>query len=263
MLESFLALNQHFLIEPYSSILNGMIWGVPLKTSKSLYTAFNHTGLLHMVVLSGTNVNFILSYTYTLTSVFSKKVSILISLLILFIFISLVPLEAPMTRALIMGVLTSVSFLFGRQIITLYSLLLAFILMIVIDPKSISTVSFQLSFAATIGIILSSKLNGIFDNKFFQFIFSNIKITLAAELFTLPIIMYHFRQVSLIAPISNILVAWTVEPILIFGFIGDILGIIWQPLGYIPLVLCQGILMYFMSVVYFLEKIPFGFIDLN
>jgi competence protein ComEC len=194
---------------------------------------------------------------------FSKRISILIALLILIIFITLVPLQAPVIRAFIMGLLTLVAFAFGRQIIVIYTLFLTGLVMVILDSKVLSTVSFQLSFAATLGVIISSKVKFRLNSKFLQIIIENIKISIAAQLFTFPIIMVHFKQISLVAPLTNLLISWTMEPILLFGFLGDLLGLIWRPFSYIPLSICQGLLIYFMSVVSLLQKIPFGFIDMQ
>lgn len=263
MLDSITSINLQFLLEPYGSLLNGMIWGIPLKSSPEFFLSLKRTGLLHLVVLSGTNVNLILAYSFVLTSMFSKRLSILISLLILFIFIALVPKEAPIIRATIMGLLTSVALIFGRQIAVVYSLFLTALVMILFDFSLLSQISFQLSFAATLGVILASLVKKKFNSKLIEYLYENIKITFCTQLITFPIIFYHFKQISLIAPIANLLVGWIIEPILLIGLVGDIAGLIYRPLAFIPMIFAQGLLIYFVSVVYFLSNLTFGFLDFS
>jgi len=82
------------------------------------------------------------------------------------------------------------------------------------------------------------------------------RLTFSAQIFTLPVILINFHRVSFISPVTNLLIGWAVQPIMILGFIVAILGWIWQPLVIIPAWIVWVPLTYFIKVVEFLSKIP-------
>lgn len=85
------------------------------------------------------------------------------------------------------------------------------------------------------------------------------KISLAAQILTTPLIFFYFKQISLIAPLSNLLVVELIAPLTIFGLLTAILGKINYFLGLIPAYACYGLLSYMVLVVEILSKLPFVF----
>ncbi|HLL60974.1 MAG TPA: ComEC/Rec2 family competence protein [Candidatus Nitrosocosmicus sp.] len=302
-----------YIPEPHASLLNGILFGVPLKSAGPLYEQLKVVGLLHMVVLSGMNITFLAAFIGKATSMFSKQVSILITIVSIIFFIVFVGAEAPIVRAGIMGCLTLVSILLGRKTIALYGLFTSGFLIALFKPDWLATVSFQLSFAATLGIILfggsrnNKKLSADLSNASISgftpvgslpshivgtglpsrstdisalsasnslegkdktesnsrsviggYIKDNLRISLAAQVFTAPIIFFYFREISFVSPLANILVAWTIEPLMILGFIASLAGKIWWPLGLVPSWLCYGLLNYYLTIVNILYSIPFA-----
>ncbi len=251
----FTNLINFYLPEPHASLLNGIIFGINLKTSKLFYEQLKIVGLLHIVVLSGMNIAILGTIVGQLTSFLSKQISLLLTILITIIFIFFVGPKAPIVRAGIMGILTYVAILIGRKNISLYSLFISFIIIAIIYPQWLKTISLYLSYGASLGIILFGPKPK--DNSFFK----EIKITLAAQIFTLPIIFVYFKQISTIALISNILVAPIIPSLMIFGFLTAFLGKLNYFLGLIPAYICYGILSYIVFIVETLSKIPFALIQ--
>jgi competence protein ComEC len=244
-----------YLPEPQASLLNGIIFGVPLKTSAVFYQKIKMVGLLHLVVLSGTNITILAAIVSSLTRNFSKPISILITMLVIIIFIIFVGPQAPIIRAGFMGILTLVANIYGKKSWTLYSLFLSAIFIFAFWPEWIKTISFQLSFAATLGLILfgQTKINNSIWREF--------KTSIAAQVFTTPIIFIYFKQVSLISPVANVLVAFLISPLMILGFLTAILGKINYYLGVIPAYACYGVLTYLVFVIEALSKLPFVFLQ--
>lgn len=242
----FTSVINSYLPEPHASLLNGILFGINLKTTKVFYEQLKMVGLLHIVVLSGTNISFLAVIIGKLTSVFSKPISVLITILTVILFIAFVGAQAPIIRAGVMGILTLVAIIYGKKNTALYSLFLSAIFIAIFWPRWLTTISFQLSYAAVFGIILFGSS-------------SVVKTSLAAQLFTAPIIFFYFKQISLIAPLSNFLVAPFIAPLMILGFIAAILGKINFYLGIIPAYLCYGILSYMIWVIETLSKLPFGY----
>ena len=242
-----------YLPEPHASLLNGIIFGINLKTSKLFYEQLKIVGLLHLVVLSGINITMLGAIIANITGFLGKRASILLTILTIILFILFVGPQAPIVRAGIMGMLTLVAVLYGRKNIGLYSLFLSLIIIAIVFPDWLASVSLYLSYGATLGIMLfgQTKLN--------NYLWKNIKLTLAAQIFTVPIIFFYFKQISLISPLSNLLVAETIPVLMVLGFLTAILGKINFILGLIPAYICYGILSYMVWVIEMLSKIPYIF----
>lgn len=252
----FSSVINNYLPEPHSSLLNGIIFGMNIKTSKIFYEQLKAVGLLHIVVASGTNITIMATFIGSLTAIFGKRISCLITILSIILFILFIGFQAPIIRAGIMSLLTLVAILFGRKNYALYSLLISLIFISLLFPKWLTSISLFLSYGATLGIILFG------PKPTDSGIVKELKTTLSAQLFTAPIIFLFFRQISFIAPFSNILVAPVVPVLMVFGFLTAILGKINYLLGLLPAYLCYGLLTYIIWVVQYLSQLPFAFMQI-
>ena len=252
-----------YLPEPQASLLNGILFGINLKTSQEFYQQLKVVGLLHMVVLSGINITLLGSIIGIVTCRTSKLLSSLITILSIFLFVLFVGPQAPIVRAGFMGILTLVAIIFGKKNVVLYTLFLSLVLILIFKSDWIKTISLQLSYGATLGIILfghipSNEPKSVLS-KIKTFIWREIKPSLAAQIFTAPLIFYHFKQISVIAPVSNLFVSFLVAPLMIFGFITAILGKINYNLGLPAGLICYGLLTYMVWVIKIFSSIPFVF----
>lgn len=245
-----------YLPEPHASLLNGIIFGIPLKATPDFNQKVKIVGLLHLVVLSGMNITMLAAIIGSMTKFLNKKVALFVTIICIVLFVLFVGVQAPVLRAAVMGILGLMAVIYGRKSIALYSLFLSVVFFLIFWPQSITTISFQLSFGATLGIILfgSAKTGS-------RAIWAELKPSLAAQLFTVPIIFGYFRQISFIAPLSNLLTAFIIAPLMFFGFLTAILGKIHFYLGFIPAAICYILLNYLVSVVDLLAKTPFAFVQ--
>ncbi len=143
-----------------------------------------------------------------------------------------------------MGIVVFSAQIIGRQTLAVNSLMLAGFGMLFIDPTLVSDIGFQLSFAATLGILY---IKPIFQKK--EGIGSNVLTTIAAQIATLPIILANFGIYSAYSILVNGLVLWTVPILMMIGGFGAILGLILEPLGQLIVYLCYPLLFYFETVV--------------
>lgn len=251
----FTSVINSYLPEPQASLLNGIIFGVNLRTSKEFYQQLKMVGLLHLVVLSGANISLLAAMIGTLTSFLSKRISVLVTILLIILFVIFVGPQPPVVRAAFTGILTLVAIIYGRKNYALYALLLSLIFIAIFWPKWITSISLQLSYGATLGLIMFGRKRGK------NYIINEFITSLSAQVFTAPIIFIYFKQISLISPLANILVSFTIAPLMVFGFLTAILGAIWHPLGIIPAYFCYGILSYMVWVVEWLSRIPGGYVN--
>lgn len=261
-MEKVVGLINGYFHEPYASLVNGIVLGRDLFVTELFLKQLKNVGLIHIVVLSGQNITLLSqSVLRVLTPFLGRQISLFIAIFIVCIFVWFVGLDAPAFRAGIMGVLALLSQIVGRRSIPLYLLFLTGVLMLIYDVKYIESISFQLSFAATFGIIIfsqsDSKLESTRLRRFLSFLLVEFRTALSAQAFTVPIIFWYFREISLIAPISNILISFTIAPIMLLGGMTIVVGLIDSNLGYIFSFLLQLPLQYMVFIVETLSKMPF------
>ncbi len=263
----FASLINSYLPEPHSSLLSGILFGIPLNTSKIFYQELKAVGLLHIVVLSGMNITILCVIIGGITEFLGKRISVLLTILTVILFICFVGPQAPVIRAGIMGILTLVAIIYGRKTTVIYSLLLSLIPIAIFWPQWLTTLSLHLSYGATLGLTffgsVSPEKTPTRSSSISYTLWKEIKPALAAQVFTAPLIFLHFKQISLISPLSNLLVAFLIPPLMIFGFIMVILGKMHYELGVIPSYVCFGILHYMVLVIETLAKLPFSFIQFS
>lgn len=285
---------EKLLHEPHAGLLSGIAFGMKATLNKNLYDALIRTGTIHIAALSGMNISILISLVnLTLLPVLGRRLSSVLTILIIIGFIWFVGPSASVIRAGIMGSLALGAIILGRQAWTLYAYMVTVIVMLVVYPLWIADVSFQLSALATLGLILfgpsgrsaqpqksnlarSSNPNEHIENNdtvektihasFFKrccawawiLVKEDLHLTLAAQSLTIPVILFTFHRLSLIAPLTNVLIGWTMAPITILGLVTAFLGYIWLPLGYLPSWVCWVFLEYVIRVVSFTAAIPFA-----
>ena len=228
------------LSPPQSSILGAMLLGDKSMISYDFKEKLNIAGIRHITAVSGLHIVLLsgILMSLLLGLGFWKSQAFYISIVIIFFFIAMTGFQASGVRAGIMGGLFLLGQKIGRRSTGSRAITIAAGVMLVINPLLLFyDVGFQLSFLAAMGIICLSPmfkkwLRFIPETKFFNFR-SILIMTLSAYIFTLPILIYNFGRVSLVGPLTNILVLPFIYWIMIFGFIFGIIGIFWQSLAWI------------------------------
>ncbi len=257
----FIGTVNSLLHEPQASLLNGILFGVRSNMPNSLYQALIATGTLHIIALSGMNISILINLISYSTISLGKKASSILSICLIVVYVMFVGASPSIVRAAIMGCMSLLAVYYGRQDWGVLSLFLASGIMLLLNFSLIKNISFQLSFLSTLGILLANrpfecqKKKSALDQSI-SLLKKNMKLTLSAQLFTLPIIIYNFHRVSLIAPLANLLIEWAIQPIMVLGFVTSTIGWLWYPLGIIPSWFVYVLLTYLIKVVEILAKIP-------
>ncbi|MGL4375654.1 MAG: ComEC/Rec2 family competence protein, partial [Microcoleaceae cyanobacterium] len=188
-------------------------------------------GLAHAIAASGTQVSLILGVVLALTKRFSKTIKFTLGITSLIILLGLTGLEPSIVRAAFMGVLTLIAIILERQIKPLGALLLAATVLLLINPLWIQDLGFQLSFLATLGLVVTAPpLMKILD--FLPTpIASLIAIPIAASIWTLPRLAAVFNCLLPYCIITNILASVLITIISIGGFITAIASLLVPSLG--------------------------------
>jgi competence protein ComEC len=206
---------------PQSELLLGMLIGLDrLKEVPNFSENLRDTSTIHVVVVSGFNIALVFGLVTKVLGSEYKLRNILIAQLVTLFYALLSGFEPPVVRALVMGSIVAWGKYSGRLIDGLRVLLFAASVMVMISPSYLVNASFQLSFAASLGLILFSN------------IFSGIKVpedlksTFSAQLLVWPIISVYFGRVSMIGIVVNPLILWTVPVATVLGGAFLLLGFI-------------------------------------
>lgn len=253
-------LNQIFP-EPEASLAAGLLLGSRQGISKNLMTQFNLTGLTHIIAVSGFNVTIVIVFVTGLLRFCSRKIKIILAVLAIVFFALLVGCSASVVRASVMGILGLLAVWFGRPKKAGLALVLAAFLMNLFNPKIlVYDAGFQLSFAATLGLIYVSP----FLEKYFQKIpaFLSLReaflMTISAQIATIPLILLHFGRISLAAPFSNALVIPVIPLAMFFSFLAVVFKFVFFEGALLIGYLGWFFLKYIVLIAHFFSQIPFS-----
>lgn len=250
------------LSQTQAALMTGMVFGVKEDIPQDFSSDLRNTGVLHVVAASGMNVSIIGGVFLSLFQVFLKRrTALLASISGIAIYALLAGLQPSIVRAAIMGSVAFVGLYLGRQYTALHVLFLTGFLMLLLDPRLLSDVGFQLSFLATSGILIIKPLLGRFhnkekDNKALGLLREDFLTTFSAQIATFPILLMTFGSFGLISLVVNTIVLWTVPFIMILGSLAGIVGLIINPLGAVLLYLILPFLVYFETVIRFFGQFP-------
>jgi len=189
------------------------------------------------------------------------------------LFIIMTGLQPSAIRAGIMGGLFLLGQYLGRLSVSSRAIIFAATLMLIQNPLLLRLdVGFQLSFLAMMGIIYLMPIFRDYFLKWFPIewfqkhwwlswlptksLGSILAMTLAAQVFTLPILIYNFGYMSLVAPLTNVLIVPLLPFVMGLGFIFGILGMIFQPLGWMFSWPAWLLLTYVTKIVDFFSNLP-------
>ena len=258
--------------DPESSLLAGILLGVDTGLTQELQQAFKNTGTAHIIAISGFNISIIAGLFVTFFSKFlGPRRGALLAVIGILFYTVLVGGEAAVVRAAIMGSLALFARQVGRRQFALNTLLAVALLMCLWNPLYIWDVGFQLSFFATLGLILyaepfSQYANRIITKYFpasaaeqFAKLFSEfVLLTFAAQLTTIPIMAYHFKRISLVSFLANPFILPAQPAVMILGGLAVLLSLIWLPLGQVAGWVAWPFVVYTIRLVEIFDRIPHG-----
>ena len=263
--------------DPESSLLAGILLGVDTGLSSDLQQAFKNTGTAHIIAISGFNISIIAAIFVTYFSRFlgERRGAILAVTAIIFYTI-LVGGDAAVVRAAIMGTLALFARQLGRRQFALNTLLAVALIMCLWNPLYVWDVGFQLSFFATLGLILYATPFSEFANRIITKYFPTstaeraaelfsefVLLTLAAQLTTIPIMAYHFQRISLVSFIANPFILPAQPAVMILGGLAVLLSHVWFTLGQIMAWIAWPFVLYTIRIVELFDRVPHGTIFLG
>lgn len=241
---------------PQSTILSGILLGTRGKIPYWLSQDLKTTSTIHIVVVSGQNLSLLAGFILSLAGFLGRRKTITLSLLTITFYSILTGLEIPVLRAALMAGLSYTGQLIGKERTGWWILIITAGGMLLYNPNWFLSISFQLSFLATLGVVVVAPVLQESFKKVPNILKQDLSTTLAAQALVLPVIAYNFSQLSLIGVLVNILILWTIPLIMISGLIVLLLGLVspflGQWVGLIPSIL----LTYFINLVDVFADLP-------
>lgn len=202
------------------------LWWILIWARENLWEElkqdFNNSWLTHIIAVSGFNITILILFLTFILQYFPKYIKTLFISIFIAFFVILVGDTAPVIRAAIMWLIWYYIIVSWRKWNILSIIIFTLIIMTINSPLSLNyDISFHLSFLAVLWIIYTQK----YFDKLFYFLPSTFEIksaftlTLWALCFSLPIIILNFGKLSILSPLANIGVAWTIPFAMIFGFL--------------------------------------------
>lgn len=261
--------------EEQYNLLLGLLLGADNDLNQDLKENFRNSSLSHILAVSGMHISYIILYITILLSKInvSKRISQSITIFILILFMQLTGATASVIRAVSMSCLMLGANILYKKSDSINNISLSLWIILIHNPFLIKDIGMLLSFAGTIGILAIQPqiLNTFYQRnrelalakrltileKLYKKIIEIVTVSISAQICILPILVYHFNQLSLTFLLSNILVSFLIGPIILLGLIIAII-----PIPILPELL-KGLLNLLIIVAKGISNLPFSKITIT
>ncbi|MEN8252360.1 MAG: ComEC/Rec2 family competence protein [Patescibacteria group bacterium] len=253
---------------PEAALANGLLFGGDDRLSDEMQDKFAQTGMTHIVAVSGYNVSVIVSVVIGVIIFLgaNRRQSVWFAILAILFFVALIGFPSSGVRAGIMGAMILIAASFGRVAHAYGAIFFTGAVMIAFNPLLLFyDVGFQLSFLATLGIVaVYPIMEKYFIGKHKAFgIVEILLLTVSAQIFVLPIIVYHFHTISIVSLLANLLVLPIIPITMFFVFMSVVMSFIFYPLAVIFGWAAYFLLYYEVFIIDILAKVPYSSINVE
>lgn len=232
----------------YSDKSKGIILGVMLGYTKqideNIKQDFSNSNISHVLAVSGMHISYIIILiTGSTKKILGKRKSKIIASIVLVMYMVITGFSVSVVRASVMGILSCLSFVFYRKSDTLNNIAIACLITLINNPYSIISVSFELTYGGTIGIIYLKPFvekiikNIKIKNRKWKYVFLRIirkyekiieilSISISAQMVIAPIIMLNFNTIGIGFIFTNLLLSLIIGVIVMGGFVQILISVI-------------------------------------
>lgn len=262
--------------DPEASFLAGVLLGEESGIPADVERAFQDTGTSHVIAISGFNITILAGlFTWVFSRLLGRWRGALLAAAMISLYTLLVGANAAVVRAAILGVLALGARQVGRRQEGVNSLSFVAAIMALFNPSVLWDVGFQLSFTATLGLVLYADplvagFNNLFNRLFGRWIPAQavqrisgpvgeyLLFTLAAQVMILPVLAYHFQRLSLVALVANPTILPAQPAVMLAGGLALLLGLIDIRLGQLAAWLAWPFAAYTIRAVEAFYSLPGG-----
>lgn len=254
-----------------ASVTYAMFSGDTAKLSQSINEDFRRSGTTHVICVSGMHLTIIISALFFLLSAFTihKNIKCIFVILLALFYTAFTGFSLSTIRACIMCCITFTAMILGKKEDAYQSLFTAMLIICIFSPYSVLDISAQLSFFATLGILVFSDIRPAFKS---EKTFVNVLLSLlnafltniGAVLFTLPICAFSFGGISILSAVVTLIISIPCNILLVMTLILMIIS----PLAFIGLsiipeffgFLCQHICSFIINTVRFFGSFRYAYV---
>ncbi|BAQ63666.1 ComEC/Rec2 family competence protein [Geminocystis sp. NIES-3709] len=248
-----------YLDVPLGNLVSSMVIGSrAVDLDFDLQNSFRLAGLAHTLAASGFHVSLLLGTVLFFTRSLSPRHRLWIGILSLLIYTTVTGFYPSILRSSLMGIVGLIAMINERSVKSSGILLLAGVILLLINPLWIWDIGFQLSFLATLGLIVSlspivNKLDWLPPT-----IANLVAVPLAATIWTLPLVCYHFNHIPVYGILTNILATPFVIIITLVGIFSAFIGVFIPVLGSSIAFLLYPVIRLLIILVEISNKLPFS-----
>lgn len=263
-------------LDPEASLLAGILFGVDNGLTRELQNAFKNTGTAHIIAISGFNIAIIAGIFFSIfKNIFGERLGAAFAIIGIFFYAFLVGADSAVMRAAFMGSISLLARQLGRRNMGLNALMAVAFIMALINPLVLWDVGFQLSFLATLGLILYAEPFSNFTSNLISKFSKNdmstltrilndyVILTFAAQLTTIPIMAYYFKRISLISFVANPVILPVQPAVMVVSGLAVFVSLIIYPLGQLIAWIGWPFAAYTIHAVEFFDRVPHGSIYLG
>lgn len=247
--------------EPAASLGLGLLIGQRSTLPEYVATALSAVGLTHIVAVSGYNLTIIMRGVKSLLSKRSKYQITMLSLLLIGVFLLMTGMSASIVRAALVSGLSILAWHYGRTFRPLLLLGMVAALTAAWNPFYLwSDIGWYLSFLAFFGVLVIAPAvqKRLFGDKQLKLVLVVCIESMSAMVMTLPLIMFIFERVSIVALLANILVVPLVPLAMLTSAIAGLAGMIAPVLAGLIAWPATTLLTAMIDIVMLLARIPFA-----
>ncbi len=226
----FYARFRRYFPSPHSEVLAGTVLGLnKLSTSPTFNDILLRSGTIHVVVVSGFNIVLLFSFVEKLLGSIYKLKNLLIAEIGTLIYALFTGFGYPVIRAWLMVTCIYFAKYLGLKVGSVYILVLVAAFIGVVDPGSLSSLSFQLSFLAVLGLIVfSSPVNTFLVAVFGRdhIVLKDFSASCAAQLAVWPLLSFKLTSINILSTFANAVLLWVIPNVTVLGLLFVTLSVV-------------------------------------
>ena len=227
-------LKSHNFSEVSYGLLNALLLGRRGELSKEVIDDFKNAGAIHILAISGLHIGiilFVLNFLFKPLEFFrfGKTIKLALILLLLWFFGLIAGLSPSIVRSVTMFSFVAIGIVFKKRGSVLYSIFTSMLILLLINPNYLFEVGFQLSYLAVFGIVLlQPKIYKWYISRFtiIDYFWKLLSVSLAAQIFVLPVSLYYFHQFPGLFWLTNLLIIPLLGILLMLGILTVLLSTI-------------------------------------
>ena len=233
--EHYLSSMQAVMPKEDAAAIFAMLFGGYQGLKPELLESFTATGIVHILSVSGSHISLLAAVMAWLGSILRlpKVARVVLVISVIAIYSMLAGLVPPVIRSALMGGLAFLALALDREKDARRLLILTGLFMLAISPLLLFHISFQLSFAATAGLLYVAPVarDWLQAHRVPPLLSAGLAITLGAHASTMPLIAWYFNQLSLSAFLANIVIVPLVELIIVVGIAAGLVALVLPLIG--------------------------------